>query len=147
MSAPAFQSLAECTPQHSSRDIRYIFLESCRNIPASQHGLDGAGGSSVPPGPAPCHPSAQRQLDTDNDCGSSLPQRLLALSMRVGVEAMEGRGSPGAKKRLPVFRRLCGEAVEELKKFPEAQAALGSTKGWRIPLAGGRVPALQHGMN
>ncbi|XP_016158416.1 PREDICTED: serine/threonine-protein kinase WNK4-like isoform X2 [Ficedula albicollis] len=153
MSAPAFPcparslSLPECTPYHTSRDIRYIFLESCRNIPASQHPLDGAGASSVPPGPAPCHPTAQHYLSTDEDCDSSLPQQLLAFSTRLRAEAMDVRGSPDGKKRLPVFRRLCGEAVEELKKFPDAQAAPGSAKGWRIPLAGGRAPGLQQGMN
>ncbi|XP_053851158.1 uncharacterized protein LOC128817078 [Vidua macroura] len=136
MSAPAFQrearslSLPECTPYHTSRDIRYIFLESCRNIPAS-HPLDGAGASHIPHGAACCHPTAQHHLSTDDDGDSSLPRHLPALER----EATDVRGSPEAKKRLPVFRQLCGEAVEELKEFPDAQAAPGSAKGWRIALA------------
>lgn len=143
MSAPAFQcearslSLPECTPYHTSRDIRYIFLESCRNIPAS-HPLDGAGASNVPQGPASRHPTAQHYLSTDEDCDSSLPQHLpafLTFSARVEMEAMDVRGSPDSKKRLPVFRQLCGEAVEELEKFPGAPVAPENAKGWRITQA------------
>lgn len=138
MAAPAFQceargpSLPGCTPYHTSRDIRYIFLESCRNIPAS-HPLDGPGASHVPHGPASCHPTARLYLSTDRDRRPSAPRHLPASLAEVA--AMDVRGSPEAKKRLPVFRQLCGEAVEELKKFPEAQAAPGNAKGWRITLA------------
>ncbi|CAN8197308.1 unnamed protein product [Coccothraustes coccothraustes] len=143
MAAPAFQcgargpSLPECTPYHTSRDIRYIFLESCRNIPASRP-LDGPGASHVPHGPAPCHPTAQLYRSTDRDRDSCVPRQLpgsLAVPSCAEAGAMDVRGSPEAKKRLPVFRQLCGEAVEELKKFPEAQAAPGNAKGWRITLA------------
>ncbi|KAL2297297.1 hypothetical protein Nmel_016593, partial [Mimus melanotis] len=139
MSAPAFQcearslSLPDRTPHHSSRDIRYIFLASCRNIPASRHHrLDGAGAGSSPPGPAPCRRRAQPYLSPHEGCHSSIARHLLAFSTLLGMGAVDGRGSPEARKRLPVFRQLCGEPVEEPQPFP---AAPGSAKGWRIPLA------------
>lgn len=141
MSAPAFQcearglSLPECTPYHTSRDIRYIFLESCRNIPASHHPLDGAGASAVPHGAAPCHPTAQHYLSTDEDCDFS-PARHLPAFLALSTEVRDARGSPEAKKRLPVFRRLCGEAVEGMKDFPhDARAAPGDAEGWRMAQA------------
>ncbi|RMC10799.1 hypothetical protein DUI87_12511 [Hirundo rustica rustica] len=155
MSAPAFQcearspSLPECTPYRASRDIRYIFLESCRNIPAPRHPRDGPGAGSVPHGPAPCHPTARHYLSTDEDCDFSLPQHLpafLALSARVDAEAVDAGGSPEAKKRLPVFRQLCGEAVEELKELPDARAAPGKAKGWRIAQAAA-CPTCDRGVN
>lgn len=133
MSAPAFQcegrglAVLEC---RSSRDIRYIFLESCRNIPACPG----------PQGPVFCPPTAQHHLSTDEDCDSSSPARhlpaALGSSARPEVEAVDVRGSPEGKKRLPVFRQLCGEAVEELEELPEAQEAPGNAKGWRMVRAG-----------
>lgn len=141
MSAPASRCAALSSPartrhHHTSRDIRYIFLESCRNIPASHHHpLDGAGASSIPPGPAPCHPRAQRRPSADeDDCHSSLARHLpafLAFPTCLEMGAVDVRGSPEAKKRLPVFRQLCGEAGHDLQEFP----APGKAKGWRIPLA------------
>ncbi|XP_027760489.1 uncharacterized protein LOC114068513 [Empidonax traillii] len=146
MSAPAFQcearspsSSPECTPYHTSRDIRYIFLESCRNIPAFR-ALDAAGAGNVYQGSTSCHPTLRHYLSTDEDCYSSLPQYLptfFTFSRHLEKEATDLRRSPGSKKRLPVFRQLCGEAVEELEELPGAKAPRENVKGWRVTQAAG----------
>ncbi|KFV10841.1 hypothetical protein N340_08390, partial [Tauraco erythrolophus] len=105
MSAPAPQcearSLPKRTLSHTSRSIKYIFLDGCRNIPAS-HTSDSAGTHKVYKG---------SQAKGSGHCYAS-------------------------KKRLPVFRQLCGEAVpsmaledvylqnssQELKELPDAKA-------------------------
>ncbi|KFP52545.1 hypothetical protein N323_04892 [Cathartes aura] len=121
MSAPAPQCAArslsplpELTLSHTSRAIKYIFLDGCKNITAS-HILDSAGTHKVYKGSVSRH--------------SKGLEHYLA-----------------SKKRLPVFRQLCGEAVpgmalgdvhlqnssQELKELPDAKAPREDTKGWRM---------------
>ncbi|KFQ18924.1 hypothetical protein N331_01451, partial [Merops nubicus] len=133
MSSPARQSAARShsplpkgTVSHTSRDIRFIFLNGCKNITAT-HTLDGAGTHEVSKGPTSCHPKKQ---------------------------VMGSGHLLDSKKRLPVFQQLCEEATpgtalgdvhlqnssQELKELPDAQAPREDTKGWMKRQRPGRSP-------
>ncbi|KFQ85032.1 hypothetical protein N337_05800 [Phoenicopterus ruber ruber] len=126
MSAPAPQCAArslsplpERTLSHTSRAIRYIFLDGCKNITAS-HPPDGAGTHKV----------------------------------YKGSQAKGAGHFLASKKRLPVFRQLCGEAMpgmalgdvhlqnssQELKELPDAKAPREDMKGWRARQAAACSP-------
>ncbi|KGL93379.1 hypothetical protein N301_12330, partial [Charadrius vociferus] len=122
MSAPAPQCTArslsplpEHAISHTSRAIKYIFLNGCKNITAS-HALAGAGTHKVYKGSASSRPKKQAK-----GLGHFLASR----------------------KRLPVFQQLCGEAVpamspgdvhlqnssQELKELRDAKAPRENMKG------------------
>ncbi|KFV99995.1 hypothetical protein N327_12201 [Fulmarus glacialis] len=131
MSAPAPQcaasslsTLPQCMLSHTSRDIKYIFLDGCKNIAAS-HAPTAAGTHKVYKGSLSSHPKQAK-----------------------------GSGHFVSKKRLLVFQQLCGEAMpamalgdmhlqnssQELKELPDAKAPREDTKGWRMRQAAGCSP-------
>ncbi|KFZ64217.1 hypothetical protein N321_02994 [Antrostomus carolinensis] len=123
MSAPAPQRAArnfspspKRTLSRTSRVIKYIFLDSCRNIPAS------------------------------HNCCFPLPEyhsTVFTLLKHLEEQAKDSGHFLASKKRLPVFQQLCGEVVpgvalgdvhlqnssRELKELPDAKAPREDTKG------------------
>ena len=155
MSAPAPQCAArslsplpELTLSHTSRAIKYIFLDGCKNITAS-HILDSAGTHKVYKGSVSRHSKVKHNPSTAADCCPPLPKYLptfCTFPMHLEKQAKGLEHYLASKKRLPVFRQLCGEAVpgmalgdvhlqnssQELKELPDAKAPREDTKGWRM---------------
>ncbi|EOB07874.1 hypothetical protein Anapl_01681, partial [Anas platyrhynchos] len=124
MMAPAPAGAAERALSHSSRAIRYIFLDGCKNISTS-HALASAGAHKIYKVSASGRPESKGS-------GHFYPP----------------------KKRLPVFRQLCGEDVpgtasggarlqtssQGQKEPPRAKAPRETKKGWRKRPVAGRSP-------
>ncbi|KFQ44368.1 hypothetical protein N333_11044 [Nestor notabilis] len=143
MWAPAPQCAAERLsplpkrklPQ-TSRDIKYIFLDGCKNITAS-HIREAAGIHKVYKGSAYCPPHL-KYLPT-----------FFTFPMQLEEQAKGLEHFSASKKRLPVFRQLCGEDVpgihlqdssQELKELPDAKAAREDMEGGRMRQAAGCSP-------
>lgn len=163
MSAPAPQCAArslsplpERMLSHTSRPIKYIFLDGCKNITAS-HTLDGAGTHKVYKGSVSSHPKVKHNPGTATDCCPPLPKYLPAFftfPMHLEKQAKGLEHFLASKKRLPVFQQLCGEAKpgmalgemhlqnssQESKELPDAEALREDTKGWRMKQAAGCSP-------
>ncbi|OXB72070.1 UNVERIFIED_CONTAM: hypothetical protein H355_016491 [Colinus virginianus] len=108
---PAARSLGP-VPQHAvsrpSRNIQYILLDNCRNIPAHCGLTHGAHSGS-----ASCHP-VDHFPSTDVGFILPLPKDppvFLTFPIPTRKPAQGSKHSLSARKRLPVFRRLCGEHV------------------------------------
>lgn len=164
MSGPAPQYAARSLPSppkrtlsRTSRTIRYVFLDGCKNITAS-HTPDGAGSThKVYKGSASSHPKAKYPPNTAAERCPPLPKHLptfFTFPMHLEKQAKGSGHVLASKKRLPVFRQLCGEAVpamglgdvhhqnssQELKELPDAKAPREDTKGWRMRQAAGCSP-------
>ncbi|KFP66156.1 hypothetical protein N322_13092 [Cariama cristata] len=124
MSAPAPQCAArslsplpECTLSHTSRTIKYIFLDGCKNITAS-HTLDGAGTHKVYKG------------SQDEGLGGFLAsKKRLPVFWQLCGEVVPGMAL-GDVQHLQ-------NSNQELKELPDAKAPREDTKGWRMRQAAG----------
>ncbi|KFQ07143.1 hypothetical protein N329_05913 [Haliaeetus albicilla] len=129
MSAPAPQCAArnlsplpERMLSHTSRPIKYIFLDGCKNITAS-HTLDGAGTHKVYKGSLSCHPKGL--------------EHFLASKKRLPVfQQLCGEAEPGMD---PGEVHLQNSS-QESKELPDAKALREDTKGWRMRQAAGCSP-------
>ncbi|KFP21148.1 hypothetical protein Z169_00605, partial [Egretta garzetta] len=160
MSAPAPQCAArslsplpERTLSHTSRAIKYIFLNGCKNITAP-HAPADAGTHKVYKGSASSHPKAKQNPSTAADCCPPLPKYLPIFPMHPEKQAKGSGHFLASKKRLPVFQQLCGEALpatalgdrhlqnssQELKELPDSKAPREDTNGWRMKQAVGCSP-------
>ncbi|OPJ78705.1 hypothetical protein AV530_003481 [Patagioenas fasciata monilis] len=164
MSGPAPQytawslsSLPKRTLPSTSRTIRYVFLDGCKNIPAS-YTMDGAGSAhKVYKGFVSSHPKAKHPPNTAAERCPPLPKyfpTFFTFPMHLEKQAMGSGHVLASKKRLPVFRQLCGEAVpttalgdvhlqnssQELEELPDAKAPREDTKGRRMRQEAGCSP-------
>ncbi|KQK82180.1 hypothetical protein AAES_73300 [Amazona aestiva] len=133
--AERFSTLPDCKLTHTSIIIRYTFFDGCKNIPAF-HILEAAGTRKVYKGSAYCPPHLK----------SLLP--FFTFPMQLEEQAQGLEHFPASKKRLPVFRQLCGEAVpgihqdpsQGLKKLPDAKAPREDSEDGRTRQAAGCFP-------
>ncbi|KFP90875.1 hypothetical protein N311_04229 [Apaloderma vittatum] len=159
MSAPAPQRAAKSlslppkrTLSHTSRAIKYIFLDGCKNVTAS-HILDDAGTHKVCKGSVSCQPQIKHSPSTAAGSCPPLPKYLPTFStFPTHLDSLGRFLAP--EKRLPVFWQLCGEAMpgvalgdvhlqnssQELKKLPVVKEPSEDTKGWRMRRAAGCFP-------
>lgn len=154
--ASSLSSLPQHSLSHSSRDIRYIFLDGCKNIAAS-HTLGDAGTHEVYQGSASCQAKMKHSSSTASDCCLSLPKYLptsFTSPMHLEKQAMGSGHVLTSQRRLPVFQQLCQEAVpgmalgdvpfqsssHELKELPGAKAQREDTTSWAMRLAPGCSP-------
>ncbi|KFZ57872.1 hypothetical protein N338_05745, partial [Podiceps cristatus] len=121
MSAPAPQCAARIhSPlpkhmlSHTSRALRYIFLDGCKNITAS-HTPDGAGTHKVYNGSASCHPKGSGHFLASKE-------RLPVFQQLCG-EAMPGMALGDVHLQ---------NSSQELKELPDTKARREDTKGWRV---------------
>lgn len=155
MSAPAPQCAARSlsplpdhTISHTSRAIKYIFLNGCKNITAS-HALASAGTHKAYKGSVSSRPKVKHNPSTAADSCPHLPEYLPIFSTFPMDLEKQAKGSGhflASKKRLPVFQQLCGEAVpamspgdvhlqnssQELKELRDAKAPRENMKGSRM---------------
>lgn len=156
MTAPAPAGAAERALSHSTRAIRYIFLDGCKNISTS-HALASAGAHKIYKVSASSRPEVKHIPSTAEDCWPPLPA---SLPMFVSFPVHPEKQSKGSghflppKKRLPVFRQLCGEDVpgtapggarlqtssQGQKEPPRAKAPRETKKGWRKRQVAGCSP-------
>lgn len=164
MSGPAPQSASRSlssppkrTLSRTSRTIRYVFLDGCKNITAS-HITDGEGSAhKVYKGSVSSQPKGKHPPNTAAERCPPLPKHLptfFTFPMHLEKQAMGLGHVLASKKRLPVFRQLCGEAVpttalgdvhlqnssQELEELPDAKAPREDTKGWRMRQEAGCSP-------
>lgn len=154
--ARSLSPLPEHMLSHTSRDIKYIFLDGCKNITAS-HTLVGAGIHKDYKGSVSSHPRMKHNPSTAADCRPGLPKYLPIFStfpMHLEKQAKGSGHFLASRKRLPVFQQLCEEAVpamalgdmhlqnssQELKELPDAKAPREDTEGWRMRQAAGCSP-------
>lgn len=156
MTAPAAPGAAERSLSHTSRAIRYIFLDGCKNISASQ-ALASAGAHKIYKVSASSRPEVKHIPSTAEDCWPPLPAYL---PMFVSFPIHPNKQTKGSghflapKKRLPVFRQLCGEDVpgtalggarlqtssQGQKEPPDYKAPRQNKKGWRKRQVAGCSP-------
>lgn len=145
---------------HTSRDIKYIFLKGCKNISASLT-LDGASAHKAYRGSVSCHPKEKHKPSIAADCCPPPPKYLpTSFTFPMHLEKHDMDSFPASRKRLPVFRQLCGEAVpgmafgdvhpqnssQELKEQPGGQSTEGGCKRLDDE-AGSKVLPSQQGMD
>ncbi|KFV74144.1 hypothetical protein N307_05328 [Dryobates pubescens] len=121
MSAPALQHAAQSLSplpehhlSHSSRDIRYIFLDGCKNISAS-HTLHGAG-------------SPEQALGSGHVLAS---KKRLPVFQQLCEEAVPGVALGAVHLQ---------SSSRELKQLPGAKVPREGTTGWMVRLAAGCSP-------
>ncbi|KAF1457884.1 hypothetical protein FQV08_0006752, partial [Pygoscelis antarcticus] len=127
MLAPAPQCAArslspfpECMLSHTSRDIKYVFLDGCKNITAS-HAPVGAGthkvykGSKQAKGSGHFLASMKRLPVFQQLCEEAVP------AMALGDMHLQN-------------------SSQELKELPDAKAPREDTEGWRMRQAAGCSP-------
>ncbi|XP_019477439.1 uncharacterized protein LOC109370628 isoform X1 [Meleagris gallopavo] len=145
--AGSLSPLPQRARSHPPRAVRYILLDSCRNIPAS-YILASVDSHKAHRGSASCHP-VNHVPSTAVGCCSLFPSYLpVFLTFPIlPRKPTQGSGrSPDARKRLPVFLQLCGEDVpissprdarlqtssHERKVQPNAKALREGKRGQRM---------------
>ncbi|KAF1594519.1 hypothetical protein FQV11_0011724, partial [Eudyptes moseleyi] len=118
--ARSLSPLPEHMRSHTSRDIKYIFLDGCKNITAS-HTLVGAGthkdykGSKQATGSGHFLASRKRLPVFQQLCEEAVP------AMALGDMHLQN-------------------SSQELKELPDAKALREDTEGWRMRQAAGCFP-------
>ncbi|POI34168.1 hypothetical protein CIB84_002080 [Bambusicola thoracicus] len=154
--ASSLSPLAQRARSHPPRTIQYILLDSCRNVPAS-HILAGTDSHKAHRRPASCHP-VNHIPSTAVGCCPLLPSYLpLFLTFPI-LPSKPAQGSGhclDARKRLPVFLKLCEEDVattsprdarlqissHEQKVQPSAKAPREGKRGKRMKKTAGYTPS------